>query len=196
MQTGLSIQPFEWPKEFMKVLPGSEPAHQLGSLTAGPGPNQSMYDPLVREMIATIVRAYVETYPEADYLLIGMPEHRNWIGLAQESYEQLCARYDVKNLDSYEELCGRARNRTAYSGGGERAEVQVKGDLVALCLFDSLLREKRLLERPGERGKIKLVYMEVSQELFPLVARMVPPGGECSALSITPPAAWSASAIC
>ena len=82
MQTGLSIQPFEWPKEFIKVLPGSNPAHQLGSITAGPGKNQPMEDPLLHEMVATIIRAYIETYPRIDHVHIGMPEHRGWSGQA------------------------------------------------------------------------------------------------------------------
>ena len=68
METGLAIQPFDWPKEFIRVLPESEPVHQLGNLTAGPGKDQSMDDPLLREMIATIVRAYIETYPDAGFI--------------------------------------------------------------------------------------------------------------------------------
>jgi hypothetical protein len=178
MQTGLAIQPFEWPPAFMKVLPGSERVAQLGDLTAGPGRNQSIDDPLLREMIATIVRAYVETYPEADYLNVETPEWRQWIGQARESYEQLCARYGVTDLGSFEDLCARARSRTAFAGGGGRVETQVKGDLVSLRFFDSLVREERLLERPGGRGPVKLVYMDTSEELFPLVARMLPPRGE------------------
>jgi len=78
METGLLIQPFEWPKEFMAILPGSEPATQLGSLTAGSGKNQSMDDPVLRDMVATIFRAYVETYPEAEYIYVTVPEHRSW----------------------------------------------------------------------------------------------------------------------
>jgi hypothetical protein len=177
MQTGLSVQPFEWPKEFLAVLPGSEAVPGM-EIVAGPGASQSIDDPLLREMVSTIVRSYVETYPEAEYLHVDMPEFRQWTGLARQSYDKLCARYDAKGLGSFEELCARARSRTTFPGGGQRVEAQVKGDLAALCFFDSLVREKQLLARPGGRGEIKLVYAEVSEELFPLVARMLPPGGE------------------
>jgi len=41
-----------------------------------------------------------------------------------------------------------------------------------------LVREKKLLRRPGGGSDIKLVYNGVVAELFPRVARMVPPGGQ------------------
>ncbi len=177
-QTGLSIQPFEWPKEFIEVLPGSEPAHQLGSLTAGPGSRQSIDDPLLGEMVATIVRAYIETYPGIDYIHIGTPEFRSWTGQAEEAYRRLDARYRLSDLGSYEQLCTAARSRATFPGGGGRVEAMLKGDLASLWFFDSLLRERRLLRRPGGGDEIKIVYNGVVAELFPLVARMVPPGGE------------------
>ena len=176
IQTGLSIQPFEWPKEFIKVLPGSEPVKQLGGVTAGPGKNQSMDDSLLREMVATIIRAYIETYPQTDYLHIGMPEHRAWSGHAAHAYEQLASRYGA-DLGGYEELCQRARDRTSFPGGGGRVETMLKGDLSSLWFFDSLVREKQLLSRPGAPD-VKLVYNGVVAELFPLLAKMVPPQGE------------------
>ncbi|MFV2070531.1 MAG: hypothetical protein ACC645_26485, partial [Pirellulales bacterium] len=178
METGLSIAPVEWPKEFMEVLPGSEPVHQLAGLTAGPGRQQSMDDPLLREMVATIVRAYVETYPNIDYLHIGTPEHRGWTGQAEEAYDRLASRYNLADVGTYEQLCSAALDRKSYPGGGERVEVMLKGDLAFLEFFDALVREKKLLERPGGGDAIRLVYSGVVAELFPLVARMVPPGGE------------------
>ncbi len=178
MQTGISIQPFEWPKEFMKVLPGSEPVKQAGNLTAGPGKSQPMDDPALREMVATIIRAYVETYPQATYLHVSMPEHRSWIGHAERAYEMLDERYGLAELGSYEELCAKARARTSYPGGGERVETMLKGDLTSIWFFDSLVREKQLLKRPDGREDVKLVYRSVVAELFPLLAKMLPPGGE------------------
>ena len=178
METGLSIAPLEWPKEFMKVLPGSEPVHQLGSLTAGPGAKQSMDDPLLRDMVATIVRAYIETYPDIDYLHIGTPEHRGWTGQAENAYKRLASRYKLADLGTYDKLCATARSRRSFPGGGDRVEAMLKGDLAFLDFFDSLVRQKKLLRRPGGGDDIKLVYNGVVAELFPLVARMVPHGGE------------------
>ncbi len=179
METAMTIQPFEWPKEFMKVLPGSEPVHQVGNITAGPGRNQSMADPLLREVVATIFRAYVETYPEVDYVQVGMPEHRGWTGQAKHAYEILTKKYGVTELGTFEELCARARLRTSFpNGGGQRVEAMVKGDLASLAFFDSLIEEKKLLAKPGGGPNIKLIYSGISAELFPLLAKMIPEGGE------------------
>ena len=178
METGIAIYPFEWPKEFMAVMPGSAPVTQLGDLTAGPGADQSMDDPLLREMAATIVRAYVETYPEAEYLHIGMPEHRGWTGRAAEAYAALTQRYGSEGLGTFEELCAKARGRSSFPGGGERVETMLKGDLASLAFFDSLMRERGLLARPGGRSPARMVYNGVVEELFPLLARMAPEGGE------------------
>jgi len=178
METGLAIQPFEWPKEFMTVLPGSEPAHQLGGLTAGPGKDQPMDDPLLQDMVATIFGAYVETYPDAEYIHVGMPEHRGWTEQAEQAYGALDAKYGLSDLGSYEDLCARARSRTGFPGGGGRVETMLKGDLASLAFFDALVQEKVLLDRPGGRADARLVYNGVVAELFPLLAKMLPPGGE------------------
>jgi len=178
METGLAIQPFAWPKEFTAVLPGSEPEHQLGGLTAGPGQEQAMDDPLLREMVATVFRAYVETYPDAEYLHVGMPEHRGWTGQAEQAYNTLDAKYGLQELGGFDELCARARARTGFPGGGDRVETMLKGDLAALAFFDSLVAENDLLARPGGRPDARLVYNGVVAELFPLLAKMTPAGGE------------------
>ena len=178
METGLAIQPFAWPKEFMAVLPGSEPEHQLGSLTAGPGQEQSMDDSLLRDMVATVFRVYVETYPDAEYIHVGMPEHRGWTGQAEQAYNALDAKYGLQDLDAFDALCARARARTSFPGGGGRVETMLKGDLAALAFFDSLVAERELLARPGGRADVKLVYNGVVAELFPLLAKMTPAGGE------------------
>ncbi|OHB81824.1 MAG: hypothetical protein A2V98_13590 [Planctomycetes bacterium RBG_16_64_12] len=178
METGLAFFPFDWPKEFMEVLPGCEPVNQLGNLTAGPGKDQALDDPLLGEMVATIVRAYVETYPEAEYVHISMPEHRGWTDQAERAYEILDKKYVLHELGTFEELCARARSRTSFPGGGQRVEKMLRGDLACLAFFDSLVREKDLLARPGGRSDAKLVYSGVVAELFPLVAKMLPPGGE------------------
>ena len=177
METGLSIQPFDWPKEFIEVLPGSEPVHQLGSVTAGPGKDQSMNDPLLREMVATIMRAYIETYPRIDYVHIKVPEHRSWSGQAEDAYDKLAGHYGA-DLGSYEALCQRARDRTSFPGGGGRVEKMLKGDLSSLWFFDSLVREEKLLSRPGGGPDVKLVYSGLVAELVPLLGKMVPAGGE------------------
>ena len=128
-------------------------------------------------MVATVVKAYLDTYPDIDYVYVGMPEWRGWTERAEQSYNALSSRYGTEGLGSFEGLCARARARTSFPGGGARVEQMLKGDLASLAFFDSLLRERKLLGRPGFTD-VKIVYNGVVAELFPLLARMVPEGGE------------------
>ena len=178
MQTQVSFEPFSWPKEFIKVIPAAQPARQFHNVTIQPGNEQSLNDPLLREMVTTVIRAYIETYPDADYIGVSMPEMRRWQSQGADAYRHLHEKYDVSEVGTYEEVCARARSRTNFpNGGGERVETQVKADLAALWLLDSLIEEHRLLERPGDKD-VKIIFSSVTEELFPLVARIVPPGGE------------------
>ena len=178
MQTVVSFEPFSWPKEFLKVIPNAQPSNQVGSRSIQPGEKQSLDDPLLHEMVLTVVRAYVETYPDVDFVQLSVPEHRAWRSQGREAYERLDERYDLSDLGTYDQLCARARSRTSYPGGGVRVENQVKGDLAILWLLDTVVREENLLRRPGGGEDLKLIYRGLSAELFPLVARIMPPGGE------------------
>ena len=106
-----------------------------------------------------------------------MPEHRGWSGQAAEAYERLAETYGA-DPDAFEQLCQQARSRTSFPGGGQRVEQMLKGDISALWFFDSLLREKQLLQRPGGGPDVKLVYNAVVPELHPLMNKMIPSGGE------------------
>ena len=178
MQTVVSFCPFDWPKEFRKVMPAAQPSDLLGGLTMQPGDDQLLSDPLLAEMVKTVVRAHIETYPEVDFIQVSVPEKRRWFSQGHQAYQHLDEQYDLANLGSYDELCARARSRTNFPGGGERVEKQVQGDLATLWLFDSLVRGGDLLKRPGTREDVKLIYDGITPELFSLVARVTPPGGE------------------
>ena len=177
MKTVVSFEPFSWPEEFLEVMPAAQPSWR-GSLAIQPGDEQSLDDPLLREMVVTVIRAFVQTYPDVDFVQLSVPEHRAWRSQGGEAYERLDERYDLSDLGTYDQLCARARSRTSYPGGGVRVENQVKGDLAILWLLDTVVREENLLRRPGGGEDLKLIYRGLSAELFPLVARIMPPGGE------------------
>ena len=122
-----------------------------------------MDDPLLRDMVATIIRAYLETYPNVDYLHVSMPEHRSWIGQAKSAFEKLSTQYQLEDLGSYEELCARARRRASFPGGGKRVETMLKGDLSSIWFFDSLLKEKKLLKRPQNPYSIERACHKLSK---------------------------------
>ncbi len=178
LETDLGIMPTEWPRHFLKVIPGTQPCVQAGDLTCVPGPALSVDDPMLREMVTTIIRAYIETYPKIDVLRLSLPEHPAWYAHAQECYERLGKQYDLSQIGTFEELCKKALSRTTYPGGGKRVELWMRESLATIYLLDSLVRDKGLLKRPGGGPDIRLSYDYIPEELLPLVAQIVPAGGE------------------
>src|SRR5439155_16731208 len=63
--------------------------------------------------------------------------------------------------------------RTDYAGGAERAVKEVKADIVALYFYDKLISDPTLQIAPR-----KLVISTVAEELFPILARVLPAGSE------------------
>ena len=176
MEVGITIQPLEFPTEFRPVLPGAQAMRQLGNLTIGPGPDQSIDDPILADLVATVIRSYIDDYPEADWLHIEMPEHRGWTGQAERAWSILNRKYELDPKVSFADLRNQARRRTTYAAG-DRAERELEGDIAALYFFDRVIREKQLLRRKGNPD-IGLVYMSISEELLPYMPKLLPPHGE------------------
>jgi hypothetical protein len=66
-----------------------------------------------------------------------------------------------------------ATQRTQYTGGAERAVLQVKGDLAGLCFMDRLRTAREFLPK-SRKPDARLVYYEVAEELFPILPRVLP----------------------
>ena len=177
MQCGVTASLLDFPREFAPLLKDARPVHQLEHLTVVPGPGQDLEDPGLIELATSVVQATVRTYPEADFLLVGMPEFRQWVDQYERAWRELDERYGIEDVWPLEELLERARCRRGYAGDGERAVQEVKGDLVGLCFYDRVFRQMEAL-RDTPRPDIGLVYMAISEELFPILGRILPPGSE------------------
>ena len=129
-----------------------------------------------------MLKAAVETYPEVDFLVIGMPEKRKWVGKHVEAWNALDAKYGLSDVTSLERLLEEAGRRTDYPGGASRAVLEVKGDLTALHFYDRLANLAELGRgrdsRSGNRKPIMWVYNSVAEELFPILERILPAGSE------------------
>ncbi len=66
----------EFSPEFTSLLKDSQKAHQLSELTIVPSAETDIDNPALTELTAAVLQATVNTYLEADYVALGMPEFR------------------------------------------------------------------------------------------------------------------------
>jgi hypothetical protein len=177
MEVALTATLTEFPPEFAAVLKSSRKIHQLAELDIVPGPDTRIEDPELTTLASAVLRATVNTYPEADYVALGMPEHRDWVGQYEHAWNALDARYRISRIRSLADVLSSAERRTGYPGGAERAVREVKGDLAILYFFDRLRNELHALEGT-RRPDMKFIYGHIAEELYPFLARILPPGSE------------------
>jgi hypothetical protein len=171
----------EFPPEFAPRLKDAQKVHQLGEMTIVPGANTPVEDPALTELATAVLRATVNTYPEADYTALGCPEFRQWAGQYERAWQALDAKYGVRKARSLAEVIAAAEQRTDYPGGAERAVMEAKGDIVALYFYDRLLTDLRVLE--GTRHPdVGLMFTAFAEELFPVLPLVLPPGSETLSL--------------
>ncbi len=172
MSVGISISPLEFPREFAAALPGAKPSRQINDLLIAPG-GQSPDDPVLKKLVRTKIRAYLETYPDIDILYLTLPEFPEWEEHAEMAWRKLKLRSASSNLD-LERLIQAARGRKLIASG-ERGVRSVRGNIVALAFLNDLFRDGTLLQRPDGR-KVRLVITAVDPELFPVLECVVPEG--------------------
>ena len=177
MECVLTVHVTEFPLEFAPLVKGAKTVRQLGALTVAPDEDTSADDPALGELAAAVVRQTIETYPEADYLQLGMLEWRQWAPQYERAWRALNARYGVEKVRPLADVLDAAQKRTQYPGGAERAVQEAKSDIVSLYFYDRLLNDLKALKGTG-REDVKLVYADVAEELFPIMARILPSGSE------------------
>jgi hypothetical protein len=167
----------EFPSEFAPLLKSAQPVIQIGqSGTIVPGPGTRLDDPGLAELAKAVLSATIETYPEADFIELGMQEHRQWAQQYQEAWKELDARRGIEALRPLKTIIADATRRVGYPGGAARAVQEVKGDIVALCFYNRLLTGGAARRRDGSSPR--LIFDGVAEELFPVLPRMVPAGSE------------------
>ena len=173
MTIGVSIVACEFPLEFQKTLPGSQVAHQLKNLTITPAGDQGPADSLLRKLVATKIRAYLETYPTLDRLYVSMPEFPEWGQHADEGLKLLKARglSDEFRVDQLEQL---AADRTTIVSG-DRGRQAVRGNIVGLAFFSTLFEDPTLLRRADGKS-VELVITSIDPALYSVLDQVVPKG--------------------
>jgi Glycosyl hydrolase family 67 N-terminus len=179
METAVYAPTTDFLPEFAPLLKG---AVKSGQLTVRPGPDTPANDPELFELSTAVLRATLNTYPEADYVTLVMPEETQWLGDYPRAWAALDAKYGISKTRSLNDVLTMAANRKgSVRWPGERGLNQAKADIMALDYYDRLLHSPDLLKgtlRPDR----KFIYAEPAEELYPLLDRVLPAGWEVSAM--------------
>jgi hypothetical protein len=173
MSVAVGISPLEFPREFAAVLPGAKTLHGLENLLVGPGPRQPPDDPLLRDLVACQLRAYLTTYPSADALYLTLPEFPDWVEHYEKAWQMLDARTGVAKAADLHQLTELARTRKLIASG-ERGVRALRGNLSALYFLHTLLADSDLLKRPDGR-KVEVSILDVDPALYPVLDKVLPP---------------------
>ena len=177
MEASFSASVMDFPQEFRPLIPDAQTVHQLGNLTVGPGPAVMPDNLDLAEVSGAVIKAAIDIYPDADLYTFGMPEHRAWTERYEWAWQKLEEKYHIGRVISLEEVLARAKNRTGYPGGAERAVTEVKGDIAALYFFDRLLTSPDVLPK-SRKPDARIAIDAVAEELFPILSCLLPEGTE------------------
>jgi hypothetical protein len=161
----------EFPREFKPLLAHTHPVDMVGTPTIGPGPNADVDDPVLIGLASAVLQTTIKTYPGVKYIALDLPEWREWVNQYERAWKGLDAKYHISDVRSLQSVLDAAAKRTDYPGGAERAVKEVKADIVALYFYDKVLAQSPLDGR-------KLVISSVAEELYPILARVLPKGSE------------------
>ncbi len=170
MSVGISISPLEFPREFAKLLGGTQ-ARGINGLVTAPGAKQKFNDPLLKEMVAAKIRAYLQTYPQVDSLYLTLPEFPDWDADLDQAWAALTPRLGA-GAPQLSTLLKAAAERRLFANG-QRGVNSLKGNVVALAFLNELFQDSSLLERPDGR-RVALILTAIDPELFPYLDKILP----------------------
>ena len=172
METQICTVITDFPPEFRRVLDGPPLApHGFGATVSGG--HLGADHPGFQDLCGTALRAYIDTYPEVDSLIVGMPEFHASDMPFEAAWERLDGKYGFEEVRALEQVLEQASGRADYPGGSARIQAAVKGDIVALDLFDRLLNEQRVLQDCA-RPDAEILFTGVSEELAEVLNLMRP----------------------
>ncbi len=172
MRTAISTVLTDFAPEFSHLL-DMPPVAPHGMGVAVSGGHLGADHEGFQALCATALRAYVDTYPEADRIVISMPEFHAQNVPYEEAWKRLDRKYDLESVCTLRLALEQAATRTEYAGGAARIVRAVKGDIVALDLFDHLLNEEKILSDCSNR-EADVLFTGVSEELTEVYNRLMP----------------------
>lgn len=127
------------------------------------------------DLVATQLRAYLERFGDADYLVLHPPEFANAGADAEVAWSALSEDHDLGGPENLARLIQDGIDRVKDDPNGvppDRLERQIRGHVCSLYLLDRLLRKQNLAELYRRSGARLVVGIPFST-LAPLTARVL-----------------------
>ena len=164
----------EFPTEFAPLLKNAQKTIGVGTPTLVPGADTDPTDPALTELCTAVLRATIDTYPEVDFIELGMQEFRQWAGRYERGLAG--ARPQVWDREDPPPRRGAGRRRPAHRLSRRRCAGRPGGQgRHRRPLFLRSPAERPEGARKGRRPDVRFVYDSVAEELFPVLPRIVPP---------------------
>lgn len=186
MECAMTAPLNDFPQEFAPLLKGAERSHVLGGMTVVPGQDTPLDDPHLFELATDCLHAVVNTYPEVDLIVVGMPEYRQWTTEAERAWDTLDSRYGVKQELTLEGAIEAALERNEFKETPERVINDVKGDISSLYFYERLLRHSNPLAGTS-RPDMRFVYWGPAEELYPALDHILPHNWEMEVMPSNQP---------
>ncbi len=192
MQTGLHFRINQFPNEFNWKLPQWSDREYLpkeamkGARNARLGISEYAVDPrafpymtpdnpAVMELNRTIIRAHINTYPEADFYGLTQPELPGGGEKYREMWDRLNRKYQLEPEFSLDQMLQSARTNTLPVGvrKGTRPVEELKGALANADTLDKLLNQDRILQETAN-PEATVVVSTFSDEFYAVMPRIFP----------------------
>ncbi len=173
MRTTIAVQPLEFPREFAPVLQCPTGAKQLGRLTVSE--QGDLDNPQHIGLVETVLKAYLDTYPEVAEMIIGTPEHPHAEQGVTEAWAAFNEKAKLEPDYTLEGLIKQAERNYINSGGPPRAVRELKSGITMLHFFNHLFDSTDLRQRARDED-IALTGGCPSNELLPIIHHLLWPG--------------------
>jgi len=134
---------------------------------------QDFFNPVLQELVDTIIRAHIDEYPEADYYALNASEFRSSAGSYKKAWDALDQRHPFDNKFNLKKMLADAHQRLEQRGVNE-----VQGDIEFLYFVDELIHGRRVLER-STKPDAKIVVGNPCGEMYGPYAHVL---GDCGVL--------------
>ena len=130
-------------------------------------------NPLVLDLMAAAIQAHIDCIPDADVFCLGRSEFGGPPADGEKAWKALNRKYRLSKVAKFEDLIAEARREA--EGAPERAERELRSNMVTLYALDHLLNERGFDLSKARKG-VQFMPSALSPELHRVLPLIFPRG--------------------